>query len=263
MKKSVASGPQSVAGKHPLTLPARGRRPFVFINMAMSADGKIATANRAVTTFGSARDLAHLYELRATADAIMAGARTIEETGATLGAGGVRYQRMRVRRGLAEFPLRIIVSGSASIDPDAAIFHRGSAPILLLTTERAAPRRLRGLLHLADVWVCGRDQIDFVAVLERLRREWNVRRLLCEGGGELNEAMFRAGLVDELHLTVCPRVMGGVHAPSIADGLGFPRLADAARFRLRKSTRVGDELFLVYRPVRGHDAKPGVRSPRK
>ena len=48
--------------------------PFVFVNMAMTADGKIATANRAGSSFGSARDREHLLQLRATADAVMAGA---------------------------------------------------------------------------------------------------------------------------------------------------------------------------------------------
>ncbi len=65
--------------------------PFVFVNMAMTADGKIATANRTVHSFGSARDLAHLYELRATADAVMCGARTVEVSGTVLGTGGEKY----------------------------------------------------------------------------------------------------------------------------------------------------------------------------
>src|SRR5262245_11794209 len=131
-------------------------RPFVLINMAMTADGKIATANRAVTTFGSPRDLRHLYELRATADAVMAGARTLEETHAKLGPGGARYQRLRLRRGLTEFSLRVIASGSASIDPDAAIFRHRFSPILLLTTKRAPARNLRRLQPLVDDLVlCG------------------------------------------------------------------------------------------------------------
>ncbi len=62
--------------------------PFVFVNMAMTADGKIATANRAIHSFGSARDLAHLYGLRATADAVICGARTVEISRSILGTGG-------------------------------------------------------------------------------------------------------------------------------------------------------------------------------
>jgi riboflavin biosynthesis pyrimidine reductase len=70
---------------------------------------------------------------------------------------------------------------------------------------------------------------------------------LCEGGGELNAALFRADLVDELHLTVCPRVFGGAAAPTIAGGLGARTLAEAARLELRSAKRAGAEMFLVYR----------------
>jgi len=223
-------------------------RPFIVVNMAMTADGKIATANRTVTTFGSPRDLRHLYELRATADAVMAGARTIEETNAKLGPGGARYQRLRLRRGLAEFNLRVIVSGSASIDPGAAIFRHRFSPIILLATERAPARNLRRLRTLADELVIGGErEIDFDKALRHLGQKWKVRRLLCEGGGELNDALFRAGLVDELHLTLCPKIIGGARAPTVADGLGIARLADAAELKRISCKRVGDELFLVFR----------------
>jgi riboflavin-specific deaminase-like protein len=214
--------------------------------MAMTADGKIASANRAVTTFGSPRDLAHLYELRATADAVMAGARTIEETNAKLAPGGPRYQRLRLRRGLSEFPLRVIVSGRASIDPRAAIFQHRFSPILLLTTARAPKQKLHRLLHHADAITCGEREINFRLALEYLRTKWNVKRLLCEGGGELNDALLRADLVDELHLTVCPKIFGGAHAPTISEGIGAALLAHATPMRLISSKRAGDELFLVF-----------------
>jgi riboflavin biosynthesis pyrimidine reductase len=67
--------------------------PFVFVNMAMTADGKIATANRTVHSFGSAQDLAHLYELRATSDAVLCGARTVEVAETTLGPGVAKFRR--------------------------------------------------------------------------------------------------------------------------------------------------------------------------
>jgi len=223
-------------------------RPFVLVNMAMTADGKIATANRAVISFGSPRDLRRLYELRATADAVMSGARTLEETNAKLGPGGKRYQRLRLRQGLAEFNLRVIASGSASIDPDAAIFRHRFSPIILLTTNRAPAGKLRRLQTLVDDLVlCGERELDLDKALRHLLRKWNVRRLLCEGGGELNDALFRAGLVDELHLTVCPKIFGGARAPTIADGLGFAQLGDAAELKQLSCKRVGDELFLVFR----------------
>ena len=222
--------------------------PFVLVNMAMTADGKIATANRAVHSFSSGRDLEHLDELRATADAVMCGARTVEISQTILGTGGDRFRKQRLKRGLAEYNLRVIASGSGSINPRAAIFRKHFSPIIILTTARASKTKLRRLRAIAnEVRVCGKREINFGAALRWLRAEWGVRRLLCEGGGELNDALFRAELVDELHLTICPKIFGGREAPTIADGDGFGRLAEAAPLQIRSLKRVANEAYAVFR----------------
>ncbi len=215
--------------------------------MAMTADGKIATANRAVSSFGSARDHDHLLELRARADAVMAGARTVDLNPVNLGPGPAKFRRLRLRRGLAEYNVRVVVSASGSVRPDAEIFKHKFSLVIVLTTRQAGRRRLERLRQVADeVRVCGERRINFRSALRWLHQKWGVKRLLCEGGGELNDALFRAGLVHELHLTVCPRIFGGRAAPTIADGIGFRRLAEAARLELKSAKRYGDELFLVY-----------------
>jgi riboflavin-specific deaminase-like protein len=222
--------------------------PFVFINAAMTADGKIAPASRHFEPFGGARDQEHLLELRATADAVMSGARTIDLARVKLGPGPARYRRLRLRRGLAEFNLRVIVSGRGTIDGRAEIFKHRFSPIIILTTERVGKTRLARLRSLADeVKICGEKELDFLEALRWLRRRWKVRRLLCEGGGELNGALFQTGLVNEVHVTVCPLVLGGRNAPTLADGAGVAKLADAARFQLVSMKRNGSGLFLVYR----------------
>lgn len=225
--------------------------PFVLVNMAMTADGKIATANRAVASFGSARDHKHLLDLRATADAVMSGARTVDSAQINLGPGGALFRRLRLQRGLAEYNLRVLVSGSGSINPRAEVFKHRFSPILILTTRRASAAKLSQLQTLAkEVKTCGVARINFRAALRWLRTRWGVTRLLVEGGGELNAALFGAGLVDELHLTVCPKVFGGRTAPTIADGCGALHLADAADFTLKSARRVADEMFLVYSRTR-------------
>jgi riboflavin-specific deaminase-like protein len=225
--------------------------PFVLVNMAMTADGKIATANREVHSFSSKRDLECLYELRATADAVMCGARTVEISQSILGTGGDKFRNRRLKRGLAEYNLRVIVSGGGSINPRAAIFKKHFSPIIILTTARASKANLRGLEAFADeVKICGQHEVNFAAALRWLRAKWGVRRLLCEGGGELNDALFRAGLVDELHLTICPRIFGGSKAPTIAEGKGFDRLAEAAQLQIKSFRRVGNEVFAVFRRTR-------------
>ena len=119
--------------------------PFVLVNMAMSADGKIASANRAVATFSSPRDHDHLYALRATADAVMSGARTVDLNDYTLGPDPARFKKIRLQRGLAEYNLRVIVSGSGSVNPRAEIFRHRFSPILVLTSERAPAAKLKSL----------------------------------------------------------------------------------------------------------------------
>jgi 2,5-diamino-6-(ribosylamino)-4(3H)-pyrimidinone 5'-phosphate reductase len=231
-----------------LNSPLSTQLPFVLINMAMTADGKITTSNRVVSSFGSRRDHEHLLQLRATADAVMAGARTTDLNPINLGPGPAKYRRLRLRRGLAEFNLRVIVSRSGTVNPNAEVFQRRFSPIIVLTTQRATAASLRKLRKAAtEVKICGRKEINFRRALRWLRANWGVHRLLCEGGGELNNALFRAGLVSELHLTICPKIFGGRSAPTIADGLGADTLARAARLELKSARRRGDEMFLVYR----------------
>ena len=222
--------------------------PFVLLNVAMTADGKIAPAGGGYVPFGSERDQEHLLELRATADAVMAGARTVDSFPVNLGPGPIKYRRRRLRRGLAEYNLRVIVSGAGTVDPGARIFRERFSPILILTTGRISKTRLRRLRAAGgEVKVFGRDRLKWKAAFRWLRQKWGVKRLLCEGGGELNAALFAAGLIDEIHLTICPTVFGGRAAPTLAGGLGVARLAQASRWKIVSMKRVGDEVFLVYR----------------
>ena len=221
--------------------------PFVLVNMAITADGKIATANRTVSSFGSARDHQHLFELRATADAVMAGARTVGAAPINLGPGPARFRRLRLKNGLAGHHLRVVVSGSGLVNPQAEIFKHRFSPIVVLTTRRASPASLRQLRAVTDeVKVYGGHEINLRAALRWLRGKWGVKRLLCEGGGELNAALFRAGLVNELHLTICPKVFGGQEAPTIAGGRNLQTLAKATLLQIKSFKHIGHEIFVVF-----------------
>ncbi|HEY5296579.1 MAG TPA: RibD family protein [Verrucomicrobiae bacterium] len=221
--------------------------PFVFSNFAITADGKIAFADHTFTPFSSERDREHMMELRASADAVICGSRTINETDSILGTGGTKYRRRRLAKGLSEYNLRVVVSGSGSIDPRSQIFKRGLSPVIVLTTKRISAARLKKLRALADeVKIFGEREVNFRAALVWLRNQWKVKRLLCEGGGELHGALMDADLVDELHLTICPKIFGGRTAPTIADGAGVDHLVEAKRFELRSYQRMGDEVFSIW-----------------
>jgi len=221
--------------------------PFVYLNVATTADGKLAPANRHFVPFSSQRDQELLIKLRTRCDAVMAGARTVDAVPVNLGPGGKKYRAMRVRNGLAEYNLRVVVSGSASLDPNAEIFKHKFSPLIVLVTESAPQRRVARLRTLgAIVEAFGERELDLTAALRWLRKEWNITRLLCEGGGEINAALFRENLVDEIYLTLCPTIFGGRDAPTMADGIGIEKLADATPLELKARERAGDELYLAY-----------------
>ncbi|HEY3761179.1 MAG TPA: dihydrofolate reductase family protein [Verrucomicrobiae bacterium] len=220
--------------------------PFVIINFAMTADGKIAFSKDHFTPFGSERDRTHMMELRATADALLSGARTVHVTHTVLGNGGSKFRRQRLKNKLREFPLRIIASGAGSIDPNSEIFKERFSPIIILTTERIPRKKLEAFRAVAEVAIFGKKELDFPAAFRWLRKQWKVRRLLCEGGGELHDALIHADLVNELHLTICPKIFGGRNAPTIADSKKSFKLADAKRFQLVSMKENQGELFAVF-----------------
>jgi riboflavin-specific deaminase-like protein len=232
-------------------MPSKRELPFVYINVATTADGKLAPANRHFVPFGSKRDQELLLELRAGADAVMSGARTVGPMPVNLGPGPAKYRRMRLKKGLPEYNLRVVVSGSGNLNPRAELFRHRFSPIIVLVTRRASESKVRQLREVAnEVKAFGDRQLDFTQAVRWLRQKWGVKRLLCEGGGEVNAGLFEEGLVDEVYHTLCPLVFGGRRAPTMADGNGFPALASAARLRLKSLKRLGDELFLVWRTIK-------------
>jgi riboflavin-specific deaminase-like protein len=232
----------------------------VLLNVAMTADGKLAPANRRFMPFGSKHDMELLLDLRARCDAVMSGARTVDLYPVNLGPGPKRFREKRLKRGLAEYNLRIVVSGSGSLNPSAPIFDKRFSPIVLLSSERISRQRLKRLKAVAtEVAIFGEREVDFVQAFEWLERQWNVKRLVCEGGGGLNDGLLRAGLVDEVYVTICPLVFGGRDAPTLADGAGFEKLSAACNLELRSRKRIGDELYLVY-GVAGRTSRTRSRS---
>jgi riboflavin biosynthesis pyrimidine reductase len=94
----------------------------------------------------------------------------------------------------------------------------------------------------------GRDRVDLTALLRRLKRR-GVNRLLVEGGGEVNWNFIEADLVDELYVTITPRLLGGRDAPTLLEGPGLS-MREQRALRLLELHREGDELYCRYAVVR-------------
>lgn len=221
-------------------------RPFVYINMAMTVDGKITSSARERPRFTSEHDRQQMDRLRAAADGLMIGARTMR---ADNPAWHVRSTAMRDYRKSLGKPaglLRVLVTAGGEVDRESRFFDdsHGSGGRIIATVEDGPQDRLAALESMAEIWKIGRGRVDLQELLRRLAGR-GVERLLVEGGGELHWALLCDDLVDELHVTIAPALLGGQTAPTLLGGAGFP-MKMRRRLRLEQLVREGDELFCRY-----------------
>jgi 2,5-diamino-6-(ribosylamino)-4(3H)-pyrimidinone 5'-phosphate reductase len=225
------------------------QRPFVYVNMAMTADGKITSATREYPTFTSPHDKRTMDRLRAEADAVLIGAGTLRADDPPLGVRDAGMKEYRRSLGKPDGLLHVVVSSSLDLDPSCRFFHDDSAAGKIVATVEEAPEELvRPLAGLAEVWRVGHGRVDLPGLFRRLR-ETGVERLLVEGGGDLNWAVAREGLLDEIYVTVAPSLLGGADAPTLLEGTGFA-MNDRLRLRLLEVNRQEDEIFLRYAVAR-------------
>ena len=217
---------------------ARPERPYVVLNMATTADGRVAIGGRSGPVAGEAdRELFH--QLRTQPDAVMAGAGTVRAE---------RYRRVikdglradREHAGLARVPLAVIVSGRLDLPADLPILHNPDARVAIVTT---VDETIDGVA--ADIsYLLQPVTRELAPALHALRTEHGVRSIVCEGGPHLNSSLLREGLVDELWLCVSPRIGGDPGEPATVEGDPMPAPVDLELVSLHEAEQ---HLFFRYR----------------
>ena len=196
-------------------------RPFVFINVAVTADGKIDTFQRRGAAISSARDKERVDRLRAESDAIMVGGRTLLDEDPKLTVKSEVLRAERVKRGRPPNPAKVGVVTQAKIKEDSQFLDSGPADIVIFTTRRTSKRQLSLLkARHVDVYVDDAQQVNLERALATLK-DLGIGRLMVEGGGTLNFELMRLGLVDEISIFIAPMIFGGESAPTLAAGLGL------------------------------------------
>jgi diaminohydroxyphosphoribosylaminopyrimidine deaminase/5-amino-6-(5-phosphoribosylamino)uracil reductase len=222
-----------------LSVCERGR-PFVILKLASSLDGRIATASGESRWITGPEARAAVHRLRERVDAVVVGSGTALSDDPELTA-------RRAGR-LVHAPVRVLVDSRLRVPP-AAKLHRGEAgQSWVLCASGAASSRRRGLaasgVLLLDVPVRG-QHLDLRRALRRLARE-GLTEVLVEGGGKLAGVLLQAGLVDEVHWFVAPRLLGGDARPALG-ALGLRALARAPELSEARVRRVGRDVHWVGR----------------
>jgi riboflavin biosynthesis pyrimidine reductase len=236
----LSAGPEATA--HELLAEVRPRerapadRPFVFVNMVSTVDGRAQVRGR-TQELGDEADLEMLLELRALADAVLIGTGTLRAEGYARLVGSEERRARREAAGLAPDPVAVLLSRGLDLPWDAGLFADAEQPVLVYTgAEGDVPETA------APVEVVRLPDPSPAAAFADLRGR-GVAALLTEGGPTLNSALLGAGLVDELFLTIAPVLTGEPDAIRIVEGDPLPT---ALRARPVWVLRARGELFLRY-----------------
>lgn len=216
-------------------------RPYTVLSCCMSLDGYLDDAGPERLVLSPAADLDRVDTERAACDAILVGAETIRRDDPRLLVRSDACRALREARGLPPTPLRVTVTRSGNVPPDARIFS-GCGTLVYAASAAVEPLTHR-LGERATVIDAGAD-VDLAWVLTDLATR-GVARLMVEGGRRVLTSMLTANLVDELQLVVAPIFVGDARAPRFVDPGVFPWTA-TNRARLADVRQVGDAAMLRY-----------------
>lgn len=212
-------------------------RPFVILKSAATLDGKTAAVDGSSKWITSPQARADAQRLRAWADAIVAGARTIADDDPSLTIRDERWEHARR-------PLRVIVDSAGRVSPTARVFD-DAAPTLVATTDRTPEERVRAWADTgAEVLVLDRDasgSVDLDALLRALGKR-DVQGVLVEGGATLAWSFVRDRLVDRLVAYLAPKLLGGASATGVITGGGFAPVDAALPLEFERVERIGPDL---------------------
>ena len=208
----------------------------------MTVDGKIATTS-GDSAISSRDDLIRVHELRASADGIIVGISTVLADNPRL---TVRLAGKRVKR---KDPARIVIDSTGKIPLDSRILLTASRiKTIVAVTKLAHIDTLRKIKKTgAIVIVSGRQTVNLKKVFFIIK-QMGIRKILVEGGGEINWSLLRLGIVNELIVTIAPKIVGGRQATTLVEGEGYRRISRGIKLHLKQAQiQNNGELVLHYK----------------
>lgn len=221
-------------------------RPYVVINAAMSADGKLSTRERRQVKISGIQDFARVDRLKAGCDAVMVGIGTVLADDPSLTVKSEECRRFRTDRGTDEHPVRIVVDSRARTPVTASILNKGPGKRVIAISKQADEKRVAELKPYATILESGETEVDLTQLMEQLGA-MGIQRLMVEGGGTLIAGLISAGLVDEIYTYIGNIVIGGKDAPTLADGPGRVKETEFCRLDLIEVHRMDMGVLLHWK----------------
>ncbi|AFM23869.1 riboflavin biosynthesis protein RibD [Desulfomonile tiedjei DSM 6799] len=213
-------------------------RPFVYLKLAMSLDGRIATRSGHSQWITSEASRRKVHRLRDRVSAIMVGVETVISDNPLL--------TTRLPDGRGRDPIRIVADSQLRTPADSAIFNPSSTAGVIIASSKNPPLDRKYKLESRGAKVlrtCGTERVDLKDMLRRLYLV-GITSLLIEGGAGLAWGALEAGVVDRCLFFYAPIIIGGKTAPSGVEGMGINRLEEAPRLIDVKAYRIGPDILL-------------------
>jgi 2,5-diamino-6-(ribosylamino)-4(3H)-pyrimidinone 5'-phosphate reductase len=217
--------------------------PYVTVNIAMSADGKISTRERRQVRISGTEDFTRVDRLKAESDAVMVGIGTVLADDPSLTVKSEECLTFRRNHGWDDHPVRIVVDSSGRTPPGASILHKGKGKRIIAVSGKVNAQKISELEKKATVIVAGGDEVDLRALMDELGA-MGIHRVMVEGGGTLIAGLIQAGLVNEIYTFIGNIIIGGKDAPTFTDGNGFICESVFPRLTLLESRRIDQGILL-------------------
>jgi 2,5-diamino-6-(ribosylamino)-4(3H)-pyrimidinone 5'-phosphate reductase len=211
-------------------------RPWIILSAAMSLDGKIASKN-GDSKLSSKLDKVRIHKLRSKVDAILVGSNTVKRDNPEL----------TVRHAKGKNPIRIILDSQGTISSNSKIVKTSKKiPTIIAVSKKASKKNMLKLKKYAiEVIITGENRVNVKNLLKKLAVK-KIKTILVEGGGTVNWEFIKEGLANEIIITVSPYLIGGINAISLVQGEGFSQIHQSPKLKLKKVTKLGNEVILYY-----------------
>ena len=208
-------------------------RPFVRVNCAMSADGKLAGEERKQIRISSDEDIKRVKELRRSYNAILVGVGTVIADDPHLTIKNASYE---------ENPVRIVLDSHGRIPPEARVLD-DRAPTIIVTNNECTKDWGSNVTVIRG----GSGRINLTDVLHILAKDLGIENMIVEGGGEVIASFFREKLVDRYSVFVGGLLIGGRTSPTPADGDGW-LAPEGVKLSLDSAEVLGNGALLTFTP---------------
>ena len=210
-------------------------KPYVHLNAAMTADGKIASKDSTLKISGP-DDLIRVHKLRKKYDGIMVGINTIL-------VDNPRLSIHKIESTSKDNPTRIVIDSHARTPIDSRVLNE-DAQTIIVTTKNADENKIKQLSAKATIITAGDTRVNLTEAMEKLY-ELGIKSILLEGGATLNYSMFEAKLIDYVSVCIGSKILGGKDSVTLVDGEGFDKNS-CIKLELNEFYRLDKDLVVEY-----------------